>query len=282
MMNMRKINFIFIFYLSLLCFLLHLLTLGTKFAPSEFVTTALIIYSLFAFILWHSYLRMGWKNALIFLFLGIISIFLIHYLAVSSFILSFKSFDFKNFFQIFDQRFNYSLKLGISFLNVPISILFLWLSVIYISYEVSEHISNFKFPKKFIWSNRLLLSFFSALLGSLISIAWFISLDPLAVRLNWWRIILPGSYFWFLSMSFLPIFIFKLFFEKEKIKKENLFEFAPTIALFLLMMNNLLLALELKAPIFALFIFILLFPYILILILRYLKAKLNLPSEFEI
>lgn len=241
----------------------------------------IITLLLFVFTIWHATMKKGWKNALIFLFLSIIISFFAEFIGV-------------NFGSVFGGAYSYSKMFGVTIGNVPVVVILMWASIIYISYMVSEHILNYRFAGKFKFWRRLELSFFSSIIAALATVAWDFMLDPIAVINEWWIWNYGGVYFqniaggiplsnfigWMI-VAFIVVFVFKLFFETKHAEKETAYDFAPVLIYALLYISTASLSFKTQQPIFALIGFVTMGPFIIISLVRYLSVRYKLPHNYK-
>jgi len=275
-MKAKNLNFIFInlFFVAAVFFCIFTLLQGKS--TQSFLVISIFTIVIFLFSLWHSLIKFGLRNAFFFLIIALLLSFAAEAIGV-------------NFGYEFQGYYSYSGFLGAKILNVPILVILMWVSVIYISYQVSEHITNFRFKENTPFLQRFWISIWSALLTSLITVAWDLALDPLAVSLKWWVWERGGEYFgvptgnfigWII-ISFVIVFIFKLFFEKEQLEKETVADYAPLICYTLLCFSTIFLALSLERTLFAFVAFVSMFPIISVMIVRLLVLQIGFPAQYK-
>lgn len=275
-MKAKNLNFIFInlFFVVAVFFCIFTLLQG-KLAQS-FLVISIFTIVIFLFSFWHSLIKFGLRNAFFFLMIVLALSFSLEVIGVNL------GYEFQGYYK-------YSEFLGAKILNVPVLVILMWVSVIYISYQVSEHITDFRFEKNTLFLQRFWISVWSAFLTALITAAWDIGLDPLAVNLGWRVWEKGGEYFgvpignfidW-IVISFVAVFIFKLFFEKESLEKETAADYAPLICYTLLCFSTIFLALSQGIPLFAFIVFVSMFPFISIMIVRLLVVQLKLPRQYK-
>ena len=114
---------------------------------------------MFVFVLWHALLKFGVKNTLIFLGLASIVSF-----AAESFGV--------NFGYLFGGGYNYADYLMPKIFGVPVLVMIMWLAILYICYQLAEHVTDFRFLKKTKFFEKFVISFFAALLTGLAAVAW--------------------------------------------------------------------------------------------------------------
>jgi len=275
-MQSKNLNFFLTIAVFLIAVIFYILNLWRGQWVQGFFITALFTLVVFLFSFWHSSIKFGFKNAFIFLLL--------------SFLVSFGSeFIGTNLANNFEGCYKYSEFLGAQIFNVPLLVILMWTAIIYIAYQVSEHITNFRFFKSTSFLNRFWLSVWCALLTSLIVVAWDAALDPLAVSMGWWSWARAGEYFgvplgnflgW-IVVSFVTVLIYKLFFEKEELEKETAFDYAPLVSYTLLCFLTIFMALNLDRPIFAFIAFSGMFPFISIMVIRFLVSQFNFPEQYK-
>lgn len=271
----KKVNFLFInlFFLSVIIF--YFLTLLKGKGLQGFFMIAFFTLAIFFFTLWHSFNKFGSTNASIFLILAGLVSFVAEVIGI-------------NFGYSFGRYF-YSDLLGIKIFGVPLLVSLMWIAIIYIAYQVTEHITNFRFTGGTPFIVRLWLSFWSAILTALIVVAWDLSLDPIAVKLGWWTWLgrrdyfgVPlGNFMGWIFISFIVVFLYKLFFEKEKSQEETSFDYVPAISYAFLSFLTILMALNINEPFFAFMSFISMFPFISIMIIRFLVVQLKFPEQYK-
>ncbi len=275
-MKGKYLNFIFInlFFVAAVFFCIFTLLQGK--AAQNFLVISIFTLVIFLFSLWHSLIKFGFKNAFFFLFIALFLSFAAEVIGVNL------GYELQGYYK-------YSDFLGFKILDVPVLVILMWVSVIYISYQVSEHITDFRFEKNTTFLQKFWVSIWSAFLTALITVAWDIGLDPLAVNLGWWVWEKGGEYFgvpignfigWMI-ISFIIVFIFKLFFEKEYLEKETVADYAPLICYTLLCFSTIFLALSQGSSLFAFIVFVSMFPIISIMIVRLLVIQLRLPRQYK-
>jgi putative membrane protein len=274
-MESKNFNFIFINFLFFAVVISYILILLSGKGIQGFFMIAFFTIIIFLFALWHSIVKLGIKNALIFLFLSGLASFFAEVIGV-------------NFGYAFGS-YSYSELLGPRILGVPILVFLMWIAIIYVAYQVSEHITNFRFTAKTPFLIRVWISFWSALLTSQAVAAWDLALDPIATNLNWWIWTKRGEYFgvpienfigW-IVISFVAVFIYKLFFEKEKLEREEETNFAPLVCYTLLCFSTIFMALNLGESIFAFIAFCTMFPFICVMIVRLLVLQFKFPLQYK-
>lgn len=275
-MNKKNVNFFLANLFFIAAVILYILVLWQGRWGQEFFIVVLVTLAIFLFTLWHAFFNFGPRNALIFLAIALIISFGSEFIGV-------------NIANNFTGYYRYSDLLGPKIFGIPFLVIFMWIAIIYIAYHVSEHITNFRFTERTSFLNRFWVSFWCAILTSLALVAWDFALEPLAVAMGWWEWLLPGEYFgipmsnftgWII-ISFLIVFLYKLFFEKEKLTEDGAFEYAPLIGYALLGFLTMLMALNLDQPIFALIVFVGMFPFISIMMVRFLVSRFDFPEQYK-
>ena len=275
-MQSKNVNFFLanLFFAAVVIF--YIMLLWEEQATIGFFLTAFFTLSIFIFTLWHAFSKFGARNAIVFLILVLLVSLGAEFIGT-------------NLANNFEGYYKYSDFLGWKFLNIPLLIILMWAAVIYISYQVSEHITNFRFTKATPFIQRFWVSFWCALLTSLIVLAWDFSLEPLAVGMGWWGWLRPGEYFgvpinnffgW-MAISFSTVFLYKIFFEKEQPERETLFDYAPVVGYATLCLFTILTALNAEKPMFALIAFTGMFPFVCIIIVRFLTGRLDFPEQYR-
>lgn len=274
-MRSKNLNFLFINLFFSLAVIFYMIVLWQGKSEQSFLIVALFTLIIFLFSLWHSLISFGLRNAFIFLLLSALISFGAEAIGVN-FGYAFGSYVYSDF-------------LGPKLLGVPMLVSLMWISIIYIAYQVSEHITNFRFTAASSFLHKFWISIWSALLTSLVVVAWDLGLDPLATSLGWWTWIYGGEYFgiplgnfigW-ITVSFAVVLIYKLFFEKEKAAKETVLDYAPLVSYTLLCFLTIFMALNLGRPIFAFIAFSGMFPFISIMIIRFLVSQLKFPEQYK-
>lgn len=275
-MKAKNLNFIFINLFFVLAVFFCIFTLLQGKSAQNFLVISIFTIIIFLFSLWHSLIKFGLRNASLFLLISLFLSFAAEVIGTNL------GYEFQGYYK-------YSDFLGIKILNVPILVILMWVGVIYISYQVSEHITDFRFKKDTPFFPRFWVSVWSAFLTALITLAWDLGLDPVAVNLGWWIWERGGEYFgvpignfigW-LIISFIVVFIFKLFFEREYLEKETAADYAPLVCYTLLCFSTIFLALSLGRTLFAFITFASMFPIISVMIVRLLVLQLNLPKQYK-
>jgi len=274
--KLKKLNFLFIAVLFIVSVLFPLF-----FADQAsnfwaiFVSTILI----FIFALWHALIKFGFRNTLIFLGLVAIISFVSEYIGV-------------NFGYSFGGGYYYTDYLKPAFFKIPVLVFLMWVAIIYIAYQIAEHITDYRFTKKISLAKRAAVSFFTAVFAALATVAWDLTLDPLATKSGWWVwqeleaskgfLGVPfGNFIGWMLVSFAVVFIFKVFFEKESLEKESIFEFSPLVAYLLLWITNFVWALSLGQIILAVVSIITMWPFILLLVIRAVNRYYKLPKQYK-
>jgi putative membrane protein len=275
-MKAKNISFFLanLFFAAAIVFYIMLLWQGQM--TNGFFLTAFFTLSIFIFTLWHAFAKFGARNAIVFLILVLL-------------VSSAAEFIGANLANNLEGYYKYSEFLGWQIFNVPILVILMWAAVIYLSYQVSEHITNFRFTKATLFIQRFWVSFWSALLTSLIVVAWDFALEPLALNMGWWSWANLGDYFgvpiqnffgW-ITISFSAVFIYKIFFEREHLEKETFFDYAPVVGYAMLCLFTILAALNTEKPMFALLAFSGMFPFVCIMIVRFLTSGLDFPEQYR-
>ncbi len=275
-MKTKNFNFFLInlFFTAVIVFFILILWQG-KWVQGFFIT-ALLTLTIFLFTLWHAFQKFGIRNALVFLILVLFVSFGLEFIGT-------------NLANDFNGYYKYSEYLGLQIFGVPLLVILMWVSIIYVSHQVSEHITNFRFTGTTTFVQKFWISAWCALLTSLIVVSWDFALEPLARELGWWEWLVEGEYFgvplqnfvgW-IVISFSAVFIYKLFFEKEKLEEGTTFNYAPVIGYALLCVWTIFMAINLGWPIVALIAFATMFPYISIMIIKFLISQLNLPEQYK-
>jgi len=275
-MRSKNISFFLanLFFAAAVIFYIMLLWQGQM--TNGFFLTAFFTLSIFIFTLWHAFAKFGARNAIVFLILVLLVSLGAEFIGA-------------NLANNLEGYYKYSEFLGWQVFNVPILVILMWAAVIYLSYQVSEHITNFRFTKATLFIQRFWVSFWSALLTSLIVVAWDFALEPLALNMGWWTWAKSGDYFgvpiqnffgW-IAISFSAVFIYKIFFEKEHLEKETFFDYAPVVGYAMLCLFTILAALNMEKPMFALLAFSGMFPFVCIMIVRFLTSRLDFPEQYR-
>jgi putative membrane protein len=275
-MKSKNFNFFLVnlFFAAVVIFFILILWQG-KWIQGFFIT-ALLTLAIFLFTLWHSFEKFGARNSIIFLLLATLVSFGLEFVGT-------------NLANNFNGYYKYSEFLGLQIANIPILVILMWTAVIYIAHQVSEHITNFRFTGATTFLQKFWISAWCALLTSLIAVSWDFALEPLAKDLGWWTWLKQGEYFgvplqnfigW-IVISFVVVFIYKLFFEKEKLERETNFNYAPVVSYTLLCAWTIFMALNLGRPMVAFIAFSAMFPYISIMIIRFLVTQLNFPEQYK-
>lgn len=275
-MRSKNISFFLanLFFAAAVIFYIMLLWQGQM--TNGFFLTAFFTLSIFIFTLWHAFAKFGARNAIVFLILVLLVSLGAEFIGA-------------NLANNLEGYYKYSEFLGWQIFNVPILVILMWAAVIYLSYQVSEHITNFRFTKATLFIQRFWVSFWSALLTSLIVVAWDFALEPLALNMGWWTWAKSGDYFgvpiqnffgW-IAISFSAVFIYKIFFEREHLEKETFFDYAPVVGYAMLCFFTILAALNAEKPMFALLAFSGMFPFVCIMIVRFLTSRLDFPEQYR-
>lgn len=277
----KRWNFLFISTLLIVVVLLQFFSLLFRAPHNVFLVHASVTILVFLFVVWHSAIKKGLRNTAIFSLLALGVGFVAEALGV-------------RYGTLFGGVYYYSNFLGPKILNVPILVILMWEAIIYIAYMVSEHILNYHWLRKHAWWHKIELSAASGLVAALATVAWDLVLDPLAVLNGWWVWVDGGAYFpsiaggvplgnfmgWML-VSFVVVFVFKLFFEREYREQETVYDFAPTLAYVLLYMSLLGLSVQAGQPVFAFLGFIAMFPFVSVIIVRFLTLRHQLLHHFK-
>lgn len=275
-MKLKNLNFFLANFFLAAAIIFYILILWQGQLTRGFFITAFFTLSIFAFTLWHSFIKFGARNAIIFLVL----VFLVSLGA---------EFVGANLVNNFEGYYKYSQFLGWQLFNVPFLVILMWAAIIYISYQVSEHITNFRFTKATPFLQKFWVSFWSALLTALVVVAWDFAFEPLAVKMGWWSWLRPGDYFgvpienffgW-LMISFAAVFLYKIFFERERPEDATLFDYTPVIGYAMLCFFTILTAVNINEPVFALISFAGMFPFVCIMIVRFLVSRLSFPEQYR-
>ncbi len=275
-MRSKNISFFLanLFFAAAVIFYIMLLWQGQM--TNGFFLTAFFTLSIFIFTLWHAFAKFGARNAIVFLILVLLVSLGAEFIGA-------------NLANNLEGYYKYSEFLGWQIFNVPILVILMWAAVIYLSYQVSEHITNFRFTKATLFIQRFWVSFWSALLTSLIVVAWDFALEPLALNMGWWTWAKSGDYFgvpiqnffgW-IAISFSAVFIYKIFFEREHLEKETFFDYAPVVGYAMLCFFTILAALNAEKPMFALLAFSGMFPFVCMMIVRFLTSRLDFPEQYR-
>jgi len=274
--KLKKLNFLFIVLLFVLAVIIPLIF---QTQPSNFWAIGISTLLIFLFALWHALLKFGWKNTVIFLIIALIISFASEYVGVK-------------WGHLFGGGYRYSENILPKILGIPIIVMLMWLAILYITYQIAEHIADFKFTKKISIGAKVVLSACTAILTGLATVGWDLAMDPLASRAGWWTwynydvdqsfMNVPyGNFIGWIIVSFLVVFIFKIFFAKEKTEKETLFEFAPAVSYGLIWLTTFVWALEYKMPNLAIISIITMWPLIVILIIRFFSNLYKLPDKYK-
>ena len=275
-MQSKNLNFFLanLFFAAIILFYIFILWQGQQIGG--FFLTAFFTLSVFVFTLWHAFAKFGARNAIIFLFLVLMVSLGAEFIGA-------------NLANNFEGYYKYSEFLGWKFLNIPLLIILMWTAIIYLSYQVSEHITNFRFTKHTPFLQKFWVSFWCALLTSLVVVAWDFALEPLAIEMGWWSWLHPGEYFgvpinnffgW-MTISFSTVFLYKIFFERERPEEATLFDYAPVIGYAMICFFTILTAININKPIFALIAFTGMFPFACIMVVRFLVSRLNFPEQYR-
>ncbi len=241
----------------------------------NFWTSSISTILIFIFAIFHSIIKKGTKNTIIFVIISTIISFIAEYIGV-------------NHGYIFG-GYSYSMDLGVKILGVPLLVIIMWSALIYVVYSLSEHILGFRLTKDLSKLDRFYLSFSSSIVASLAAVAWDFVLDPLAVNSGWWTWEGTSAYFgipaanfigW-LIVVFLSVFLFKMFFEHEHLETETRYDYAPALAYLLLYVGIVAMAIDIKQPIFILIGFITMFSFISIILVRYFVVGDKAPALFR-
>ncbi len=275
--NIEKKSFFFVLVLAVVSaiFLFILYQKSNKTLPLAFIV--IVVMGYFVFSLFHGYSVMGLRNILSLKIIVMGITYLGEFIGV-------------NYGWIFGSYF-YSDMLGLKLFGIPLIVIFVWDTYVYISYILVTNIVNARIKKHFSWIKKFAFSLSIALLTGLATTSIDLILDPIAVKMGWWVWKGGGNYFPNISagvpavnfigwifLSTLSIFIFKMFLEKPFVDKETIYEFAPFIPYFLMMVcfSFIGIVMKLYGPIlvgsFAMSGFCLFF------IITYFKRKNNMPK----
>ncbi|MFZ5365166.1 MAG: carotenoid biosynthesis protein [Patescibacteria group bacterium] len=274
--KIKKWNFIYVLFLIILTLFLPLLV---SIDVSSIWLIALGTFLMFIFVLWHALLKFGVKNSMIFLGLSLIISFLAEYFGV-------------NCGYMFGGGYHYADYLMPKLLGVPVLVIIMWLAIIYICYQLAEHITDFSFKKQTPLGRKFIVSAAASLLTALAAVAWDLTMDPLAVSAGWWtwaadhagsRLLgVPvGNFMGWVIVSFAIVLIYKLFIETETKEKESRFEFAPAIAYGLLWLDTFVWAIQYDRSDLAILSAMVMWPLLLITVIKYLVNKFNLPKQYK-
>jgi len=272
----KKLNFLFIVILFGLNLIVPLIL---KVDPLNFWLVAAGAILIFIFSFWHSLLKFGRKNSLIFLAIALVVSYLAEIFGVK-------------WGHFLNGGYNYPEFLGLRIFGIPILVSLMWVSIIYISYQVAEHLTDFRFSKNLSFLKKTISGAAVALLTGLAAVAWDLVIDPLAAQAGWWKWNIAESDFSFFNVPignfigwivvvFIIVFIFKLFFEKEKAVTEDLFEFSPLISYGLLWLNAFAWSVQFGRAELAVVSVITMWPFIITLIIRFLVKYFKLPKQYK-
>ena len=264
--SLRKGIFYFVIILIIL-YILIVLSIPIFELTIDFWNLVMTSIFIFIFIALHSIINLGVKKAFIFFIIS----------TGISFILEFLSINYGYFFGVY----SYSNQLGLKILSMPILVILLWWSIIYVAYAMS---ANFILSIKTSMTNKFYLSLFISSITALATVAWDLGLDPLAVAKGWWIWGESGIYFnipisnfvWWFFTAFLVALIFQIFFGYKVYKKEEGYDYTPTLGYFLFLLFIIALSLDTKRYVFILISSIALLPFISAGIIRYFTRKLKI------
>ena len=177
---------------------------------------------------------------------------------------------------VFGGTYYYNNAMGMSLGGVPLIVIAMWTAVVYVCYRLAVIISG----KKIKFKNRyeMFLEYLVlALIAGLAAVSWDLVWDPLAVQIRSWSWYTTGPYFGIPSQNFtgwiVVVFLSCLLFESttKNRKDESKDSIVPFLGYFYLLASTFILAIRLGEPHFALLSFILMSPYLLIIILRQIK-----------
>jgi putative membrane protein len=203
------------------------------------------------------------KKSLWFIFLAVAISFTSEYLGV-------------NHGTAFGGSYYYTHLLGPMLGGVPLVVIAMWTAVVYVCYRIAVLIAGKKEKFKNTYE-RVLEFLIIALLSGLAAVSWDLIWDPLAVKINSWTWIHSSPYFGIPLSNFtgwiLVVFLSALIFEAttKNEKNESKDAVVPLLGYFYLLASSFILALKLNEPHFALLGFILMSPYLLIIILSKIK-----------
>jgi len=277
----KKKVFTYIALLLVFTIIAQLAVLFFDLPHNSFFLHAGSVLALFAFAVWHSIIKKGIRNTLIFILLAMGISFLAEFIGM-------------RYGVFYGSAYSYASIMGPTVGSVPILVIIMWAAVIYISFMVSEHILNYTFLRKLGFRHKLELSFFTSIVAALATVAWDLTLDPLAVINGWWEWQDGGAYFpsirggvptgnfagWIL-VAFIVVFLFKLFIEEVYYEKETTYDYAPVLAYTLLLVSNIGLSLEAGQPILALVGLVTMGPFISIIMARFIIVKHKLPHYYK-
>lgn len=183
-----------------------------------------------------------------------------------------------NFGGVFGGAYHYNSFMKPMIGGVPIAVIAMWTAVVYICYRLAVIIAG----KKTVFKNtyeRLIEYFFIALVASLAAVSWDLVWDPLAVELSTWTWHNPGLYFGIPTLNFtgwiivvfLSCFIFELVFKLKRTETKDII--IPFSGYLYLLVSTIILSLSFNNSLFALLAFILMSPYLLIIVLVKLKER---------
>lgn len=221
---------------------------------------------IFVFLVWVDMFKvLGFARSIWFIFITILISFISEYLGV-------------NGGGFFGGTYHYNPAMGASVGGVPLIVIAMWTAVVYICYRIAVVISDRK--EKIKSKTKEIVGYLVvALLSGLMAVSWDLVWDPLAVQINSWSWHLTSPYFgiplqnftgWIIVV-FLSVFIFEL--STKNNKKESGDIVIPFLGYFYLMSSAFILALRLGEPHFSLLAFVLMSPYLLIVVLSKLKEK---------
>ena len=204
---MRKLLIaLLVIYTALTFYTVLSFFVGVSFQP---IFTPLLSVLAFSFAVIHGSLRMGWKKALLLLFLTF---------AVS---LTFESLGVAT--GLVYGPYHYTDKLGVKFLGlVPYLIPIAWFMMTYPSYMIASRLIPFS---RHVWRWRLAV----AAVGALIMTAWDLPMDPMMVAGKHWVWEVQGAYFgvpiqnywgWWLTV-FVAFLLFLTFSGQRPVRNES-------------------------------------------------------------
>lgn len=179
---------------------------------------------------------------------------------------------------IFGGTYHYNTAMGLSVGGVPLVVIAMWTAVVYICYRIAVIISEKK--EKFRNGYEMFLEYLIiALVAGLSAVSWDLVWDPLAVQINSWAWHITSPYFGIPLQNFtgwiIVVFLSCLIFESttKNNKKESKDIVIPFLGYLYLLTSTSILALRLSEPHFFLLAFILMAPYLLIIVLAKLRKK---------
>lgn len=178
----------------------------------------------------------------------------------------------------FGGAYHYNPAMGFMVGGVPIIVLMMWTAVVYICYRIAVIFAGKKIKFKNTYE-RVVEYMAIALVAGLAAVSWDLIWDPLAVKISSWTWHVPGAYFGIPTNNFigwiavvlLSCFIFEIVFKLKRNETKDVT--IPFLGYFYLLLSTIFLALRLSEPHFAVIAFILMSPYLLVLLLEEAKRE---------